>query len=299
MGLVGSPTATRVTRWPRALPQFTVGHLDRVQAWQERAGQRRSPGWWWPAPALQRARHPGLHRPGPAPRARAARADPDEPTGSSGAASAPHAGQPPRPRAGGAARLRGPARSAPRWSRPDDPSWSLLEPRGPVELAGGPAWFASDDDGPVEAQLVASVAPGAGASSPRRRPAAGRSSCGGFSQGGAVALAAGPGDPAAAPARPRRRVLRQRLAAPCRVDLAYDPAALAAAGHAGCWWWPRSHDEVVLVQQGRSGGPLPRAGRRGRDVRRAARRPRRRPRRPGRGRRLARLAGRTPARRRA
>ena len=34
MDLVATPTATRVTRWPRALPQFTVGHLDRVRAWQ-------------------------------------------------------------------------------------------------------------------------------------------------------------------------------------------------------------------------------------------------------------------------
>jgi len=34
MGLSAPPTATRVTRWPRALPQFTVGHLDRVRSWQ-------------------------------------------------------------------------------------------------------------------------------------------------------------------------------------------------------------------------------------------------------------------------
>ena len=34
MGLTAAPTATRVTRWPRALPQFTVGHLDRVRSWQ-------------------------------------------------------------------------------------------------------------------------------------------------------------------------------------------------------------------------------------------------------------------------
>ena len=34
MDRVGAPTATRVTRWSRALPQFTVGHLDRVEAWQ-------------------------------------------------------------------------------------------------------------------------------------------------------------------------------------------------------------------------------------------------------------------------
>jgi protoporphyrinogen/coproporphyrinogen III oxidase len=34
MGLEGPPTAVRVTRWPQALPQFRVGHLDRVQDWR-------------------------------------------------------------------------------------------------------------------------------------------------------------------------------------------------------------------------------------------------------------------------
>jgi oxygen-dependent protoporphyrinogen oxidase len=29
-GVVGDPVATRVTRWDGALPQYTVGHLDRV-----------------------------------------------------------------------------------------------------------------------------------------------------------------------------------------------------------------------------------------------------------------------------
>lgn len=34
MGLTGAPTATRVTRWPAALPQLRPGHLDRVAAWR-------------------------------------------------------------------------------------------------------------------------------------------------------------------------------------------------------------------------------------------------------------------------
>jgi len=34
MGLVGAPTARRVTRWPDALPQFPPGHSDRARRWQ-------------------------------------------------------------------------------------------------------------------------------------------------------------------------------------------------------------------------------------------------------------------------
>ena len=41
MGLATTPTAVRVTRWPRALPQFQVGHLDRVQGWQARLAETR------------------------------------------------------------------------------------------------------------------------------------------------------------------------------------------------------------------------------------------------------------------
>jgi protoporphyrinogen/coproporphyrinogen III oxidase len=41
MGLRGRPREVRVTRWPRALPQFAVGHLDRAAAWQQQlAGTR-------------------------------------------------------------------------------------------------------------------------------------------------------------------------------------------------------------------------------------------------------------------
>ena len=34
MGVTGAPQEVRVSRWPRALPQFAPGHLDRVVAWQ-------------------------------------------------------------------------------------------------------------------------------------------------------------------------------------------------------------------------------------------------------------------------
>ena len=30
MGLVGDPVEVRVSRWPRSLPQYAPGHLDRV-----------------------------------------------------------------------------------------------------------------------------------------------------------------------------------------------------------------------------------------------------------------------------
>lgn len=35
MGVRGRPVAHRVSRWPRALPQFPPGHLDRVRRWRE------------------------------------------------------------------------------------------------------------------------------------------------------------------------------------------------------------------------------------------------------------------------
>jgi oxygen-dependent protoporphyrinogen oxidase len=36
MDLTGRPEAVRVSRWPGALPQFGVGHLDRARAWSAR-----------------------------------------------------------------------------------------------------------------------------------------------------------------------------------------------------------------------------------------------------------------------
>jgi phospholipase/carboxylesterase len=74
----------------------------------------------------------------------------------------------------------------------DRSRWSTVAPRGPVGRAGGPAWFDSDDAGPIDAdlvrslgqltELVASLAPPEGRVDPV---------VGGFSQGGAVALALG------------------------------------------------------------------------------------------------------------
>ncbi len=40
MGLHAEPDQVRITRWPRALPQFTVGHLDRVRQWQSALAER-------------------------------------------------------------------------------------------------------------------------------------------------------------------------------------------------------------------------------------------------------------------
>lgn len=34
MGLTGKPHEVRISRWPRALPQFAPGHLERVVSWQ-------------------------------------------------------------------------------------------------------------------------------------------------------------------------------------------------------------------------------------------------------------------------
>jgi oxygen-dependent protoporphyrinogen oxidase len=40
MGVTGPPQAVRVSRWPRALPQFAPGHLDRVVGWQSELAAR-------------------------------------------------------------------------------------------------------------------------------------------------------------------------------------------------------------------------------------------------------------------
>ena len=154
---------------------------------------------------------------------------------------------------------------------PDDPRWHLLEPRGPVELAGGPAWFASDDDGPVEAQLMASVRlvqAVVGSADPDGDHH--RVTVGGFSQGGAVALAAALSagvDPAGAGQTDESDVHRPPGAVFCvngwlphAPALGYDPAALVASG-TRVLVVASADDEVVPVQQGRSAARwLERAG---------------------------------------
>ena len=139
---------------------------------------------------------------------------------------------------------------------PADPTWRVLEPRGPVELPGGPAWFASDDDGPIEAQLVASVEL-LGAVAAAAAPAE-LVTVGGFSQGGAVALALALSEPAGA--EPPAGVFCVNGWLPHAASLSYDPAALAEAG-TRVLVVASIRDDVVLVQQGRSAARfLERAG---------------------------------------
>jgi phospholipase/carboxylesterase len=133
---------------------------------------------------------------------------------------------------------------------PDDPSWHLVEPRGPVELAGGPAWFATDEDGPVDAQLRASVRQVQAALTEAAVGSAGSVILGGFSQGGAVALAS-----ALATSEDAHPTLTGVFCVngwlPHAPALAYDPSVLATPG-TRVLVVASAEDEVVLVQQGRS-----------------------------------------------
>jgi phospholipase/carboxylesterase len=72
-----------------------------------------------------------------------------------------------------------------------DPSWSVVQPRGPVELAGGPAWFRNDEHGPVEADVTHSLDQLEALLGELLREARGDPAIvvGGSSQGGAMALA--------------------------------------------------------------------------------------------------------------
>ena len=125
---------------------------------------------------------------------------------------------------------------------------------GAVELAGGPAWFASDDDGPVESQLLASldqldrlveeleVGPD-------------RLVVGGSSQGGAVALAW-----ALRAHHAPAGVFCVNSWLPAPESFTYHPEALSAAG-TRVLVVGSVDDEVVPVQAGRSAARyLERAG---------------------------------------
>jgi len=125
--------------------------------------------------------------------------------------------------------------------------WQVLEPRGPVELAAGPAWFASDDDGPVESDLVRSLDQLDALLD--LLPAEVRVVIGGSSQGGAVALAW------ALREGPDRRlplgVFAVNAWLPAPESFAYDPDALARAGTRALVVGS-TEDEVVPVQAARS-----------------------------------------------
>ena len=90
IGITARPVAHRVTRWGGGLPQYNVGHLDRVArirpAVSEQPGPRRR------GRRLRRRRHPGLRRHRPSGR-RPGHRPPDEPhhrTGRSTRAVRPH-----------------------------------------------------------------------------------------------------------------------------------------------------------------------------------------------------------------
>ncbi len=191
---------------------------------------RRSPGTRSGRSRDDRTRHPGLHRPGPGGGAFAAGGGPvSDPSGKILLLLHGYEDEP-------VGKLVPPGL---------DGSWEVVEPRGPVELPGGPAWFASDDDGPVEAHLIASLD-----ELDRMVDDLDRGSAvlvvGGSSQGGAVALA---------------WALRSRSAPdgvfcvngwlPAADSFTYHPEALSAAGTRVLVVGSRD-DEVVPVQAGRS-----------------------------------------------
>jgi predicted esterase len=134
-----------------------------------------------------------------------------------------------------------------------DPSaldgWRVVTPRGPIERPGGPAWFASDDDGPVSAHLVHALDQ-LDELVGREAQAGSRVVVGGYSQGGAVALALA--------LRAERRSAADLRGVFCVNGwlphddaVTYDPTRLVAAGTPALIVASEG-DEVVPVQSGRS-----------------------------------------------
>ena len=132
----------------------------------------------------------------------------------------------------------------------------VVTPRAPRSTAAGPAWFTSDDDGPVEAELRASLtAIGEAVDQAAADHGVDRSSVvlGGFSQGATAALAFALADAGASqPLAGLFSISGYLLHAE---SVSYDPAGLAAGGtpvlvvHG-------VDDEVVAIQQGRSAARL-------------------------------------------
>jgi len=128
-----------------------------------------------------------------------------------------------------------------------DHAWEVVEPRGPVELPAGPAWFGSDHDGPIEADLVHSLdrIDALVDGLPEGAPVV----LGGSSQGGAVALAWSlrAGTTTRSPAG----VFCVNGWLPAPQSFTYRPDALATAGTRVLVVGSRD-DEVVPVQAARS-----------------------------------------------
>jgi phospholipase/carboxylesterase len=146
---------------------------------------------------------------------------------------------------------------AARFERLVDPArWVVASPRGPITTPAGPVWFTTDDEGPDEAAVVDTLASinqlidqtSAEHGLPRSAVVVG-----GSSQGGAVALALGlraPGD-----AGPLGGLFCVSGWLPHFDAVDYDLAGLAAAA-TPCLIVHGDDDEVVIVQQGRSGARM-------------------------------------------
>ena len=145
-----------------------------------------------------------------------------------------------------------PASLADRLASLEGPHRTVLAPRSPHSLDGEPVWFRSDDDGPVEADLVASLAwLDATIAEACASGGFGRDQVviGGSSQGGATALALALRDGGSA--TPFAGVFAMSGWLPHADAIDYDAAALAAGGTVALVVHG-ADDEVVPVQQGRS-----------------------------------------------
>jgi len=138
-----------------------------------------------------------------------------------------------------------------------DPAWTVVQPRAEIDQPDGPVWFRSDGDGPVEADVVATLDRldallGRSAHDPAEPPVV---VLGGSSQGGAIALAL-----ALRSAPPLAGLFCVNGWMPAFDAVTYDPAALAARG-TRVLVVGSIEDEVVPVQAARSAARyLERAG---------------------------------------
>jgi predicted esterase len=136
-----------------------------------------------------------------------------------------------------------------------DAGWQVVEPRAELDQPGGPVWFRSDDHGPVETDVVATLDRLATLMADLTAESDGPVVLGGSSQGGAVALAL-----ALRSAPPLSGLFCVNGWLASFDAVAYEPEALAAHG-TRVLVVGSTDDEVVPVQAGRSAARyLERAG---------------------------------------
>ena len=134
--------------------------------------------------------------------------------------------------------------------------WVVVSPRGPIMTPAGPVWFTTDEQGADEGAVVVALAElnelidrtTAEQGLPRSAVVVG-----GSSQGGAIALALGA--QAAGASGPLGGLFCVSGWLPHFDTVTYDLAGLAAAA-TPCLIVHGGEDDVVIVQQGRSGARL-------------------------------------------